>query len=82
MQCPVALVRTDISEELIAFFLRVKCTSELETALAVLQLLIIATVVPSLLILFTLMIETRRSSEPSSLFKDHTASHLRRRHSP
>jgi hypothetical protein len=50
----VALVRADVSEERIALH-------------SVLQLLVSSNVVPSSLILFTLMMETIRSSETSVL---------------
>jgi hypothetical protein len=65
----VALVRTDKSEERIAYIIRVKGISELGTTLAVtgvLQLLVTANV-PSSLILFTPMMESVRSSETSVL---------------
>jgi hypothetical protein len=51
----VALVRTDVSEERIASIIRVN------------KLLVIANVVPSSLILSTLMIEVMRPSETSVL---------------
>jgi hypothetical protein len=71
MWCRVVLVRTDVSEECIASISRVKRISELGTTLAitsnflhsVLQLLVIANVFRSSLILFTLMMEAIRSSE-------------------
>jgi hypothetical protein len=60
----VALVRTDVSEELSASFIRVTRISELGTTLAVLvflrsvrRLLVTASVVPSSPILVTLMKE-------------------------
>jgi hypothetical protein len=71
----VALVRTDVSEELSASFIRVTRISELGTTLAVtsnrrkqrkntkLRLLVTANVVPSSPILVTLMKEALRSSE-------------------
>jgi hypothetical protein len=66
----VALVRTDISEELSASFIRVTRISELGTTLAVTsnahsvrQLLVTASVVPSSPILVTLMKEALSSSE-------------------
>jgi hypothetical protein len=67
----VALVRTDVSEELSAS-IRVTRIGELETTLAVVlrsvrRLLITASVVPSSLILVTLMKEALISSEISVL---------------
>jgi hypothetical protein len=72
----VALVRTDISEELSASFIRVTRTGELGTTLvlvflrSVRQLLVTATVVPSSQILVTLMKEALNSSETSVLTRD------------
>jgi hypothetical protein len=75
----VALVRTDVSEELSASFIRVTRISELGTTLAVTsnrrtlrstsvrRLLVTACVVPSSPILVTLMNEALRSSEPPVL---------------
>jgi hypothetical protein len=78
----VALVRTDLSEELSASFIRVTRISELRTTLAVTsnrctlrrntwcsmcRLLVTASVVPSSLILVTLMKEALSSSETSVL---------------
>jgi hypothetical protein len=57
----VALVRTDVSEELSAPFIRVRRISELGT------MLVTASVVPSLPILVTLMKEALSSSETSVL---------------
>jgi hypothetical protein len=55
----VALVRTDVSEELTAFFIRVTRIGELGTTLAVTgsvrRLLVTASVIPSSPILVTLM---------------------------
>jgi hypothetical protein len=59
----VALVRTDVSEELSAFFIRVTRISELVTTLAVTSNI----VVPSSPILVTLMKEVLSSSETSVL---------------
>jgi hypothetical protein len=56
----VALIRSDVSEELSASFIRVFLNS-------VRRLLITASVVPSSPILFTLMKEALRSSETSVL---------------
>jgi hypothetical protein len=84
MSCPVALVRTDVSEELSASFIRVTRMGELGTTLAVTsnrrtlrrstkssrsvrQFLVTASVVPSSLILVTLMKEALSSSETSVL---------------
>jgi hypothetical protein len=64
----VALVRTDVSEEFSASFIRVTRIGELGTALAkkflrsVRQLLVTASVVPSSPILVTLMKEALSSS--------------------
>jgi hypothetical protein len=73
----VALVRTDVSEEHSASFMRVTRISELGTTLAVTsnrlflrivrQLLVMANVVPSSSILVTLMKEALSSSETSVL---------------
>jgi hypothetical protein len=70
----VALVRTDISEELSASFMRVTRIGGRGTMLAVTNnlcyvrtLLVTANVVPSLPILFTLMKEALSSSETSVL---------------
>jgi hypothetical protein len=60
----VALVRTDVSEELSASFIRVTRISELGTT---------ASIVPSSPILVTLMKEALSSSETSVLNKSHTA---------
>jgi hypothetical protein len=71
----VALVRTDVSEELSASFIRVTRISELGTTLAVTsyrrtlrrnsvrRLLVTASIVPSSPILVTLMKESLRSSK-------------------
>jgi hypothetical protein len=75
----VALVRTDISEEIIASIIKVTGIGELETTLAVTinrffvflrivrRLLVTANVVPSSPILVTLMLEMLCSSETSAL---------------
>jgi hypothetical protein len=66
----VALVRTDVSEELKVSIIRVARIGELAKTLAVtsvLLLLITANIVPSLPILFTLMMEALSSSETSVL---------------
>jgi hypothetical protein len=70
----VALVRTDVSEELSASFIRVARIVELGTTLAVFlrsvrRLLVTANVVPSSPILVTLMKEAQSSSETSVLTK-------------
>jgi hypothetical protein len=81
MLCHVALVRTDVSEELSASIIRVTRIGELGTMLAVLRthfvflcsvhrLLVTASVVPSSLILVTLMMEALSSSETSVLTRD------------
>jgi hypothetical protein len=70
----VALVRTDVSEELSSSFIRVTRICELGTTLAVTnnrctlrRLLVTASVVPSALILVTMMKEALSSSETSVL---------------
>jgi precorrin-6B methylase 2 len=74
----VALVRTDVSEEHSASFIRVIIVGELGTTLAVTsnyqvfirsvrRLLVTASAVPSSLILVTLMKEAPGSSETSAL---------------
>jgi hypothetical protein len=68
----VALVRTDVSEELRASFIMVTRICELRKTLllflcSVRRLLVTARVVPSSLILVTLMKEALRSSETSVL---------------
>jgi hypothetical protein len=68
----VALVRTDVSEELSASIIRVLCT-DFVFLHSVLQLLVMASVVPSLRILDTLMMEALSSSETSVLNKSHMA---------
>jgi hypothetical protein len=55
----VALVRTDVSEEIIASIIRVATDAS--------YLLVMASVVPSSPILVTLMMEALRSSETSGL---------------
>jgi hypothetical protein len=76
----VVVVRTDVSEEVIACIINVTRISELETTLAVKHcsvrhLLVIANVVSRSLILFTLMIVAIRSSETSVLTRV-TRSHI------
>jgi hypothetical protein len=72
----VALVRTDVSEDLSASFIRVTGIGELGTTLGFLRsvrrLLVTASVVPSSPILVTLMKEVLSSSETSVLTR-HTA---------
>jgi hypothetical protein len=58
--CHKALVRTDVSEERIASIIRVFLRG-------VLQLLVIANIVPSSLILSTMLMEELRSTETSVL---------------
>jgi hypothetical protein len=73
MLCHVALVRSDVSEEHITSIIRVTRISKLRTMIAVtsncsmLQLLVTSTVIPSSLILVTLIVEAIRSSETSVL---------------
>jgi predicted hotdog family 3-hydroxylacyl-ACP dehydratase len=59
MLCHVALVRTEVSEELSASFIRVKFLRSVR------QLLVTASVVPSSPVLVTLMKEALSSSETS-----------------
>jgi hypothetical protein len=63
----VALLRTDVSEELSASFIRVTRIGELGTLATVRRLLVTAKVVPSSLILVTLMMGALSSSETSVL---------------
>jgi hypothetical protein len=63
MLCHVALVRTDVSEELSASFMRVTRIGQLGTTLA----LLVTASVPSSPILVTLMKEALSSSETSVL---------------
>jgi hypothetical protein len=78
----VALVRTDVLEKLSASFIKVTRIGELGTMLAVpvRQLLVTASVVPSSLILVTLMKDAKFLRNVGS-YKSHTAWHPRRRHS-
>jgi hypothetical protein len=62
MLCHVALLRTDVSEERIAFIIKVYVFLR-----SVLRLLVTASVVPSSPILVTLMMETIRSFETTVL---------------
>jgi hypothetical protein len=64
MLCHVALVRTDVSEELSASFIRVIRIGELGTMR---QLLVTASIVPNSPILVTMMNEALSSSETSVL---------------
>jgi hypothetical protein len=63
----VALVRTDVSEELRASFIRITRIVELGTTLAVRRLLVTDSVVPTSPNLVTLMKEALSSSETSVL---------------
>jgi hypothetical protein len=70
----VALVRTDVSDELSAFIIKVTRIGELGTRLAITnnrqtlcQLLVMTNLVPSSLIFVTLMMEVLSSSEKSVL---------------
>jgi hypothetical protein len=68
----MALVRTDVSEERIASFIRVLGVDDLATTLAVTskrRLLVIANVVPSSLIIANLMMEALHSYETSIVRK-------------
>jgi hypothetical protein len=68
----VALVRTDVSEELSASFIRVTRIGELGAPLAVTsmrRLLVTASVVPSSPILVTVMKEAPSSSETSFIIR-------------
>jgi hypothetical protein len=68
MLCHVALVGPDVSEECITSVIRVTIICKLRTTLAVvLQLLVTANVVPSSLILVTLLMEALRSNGTSVL---------------
>jgi hypothetical protein len=74
----VALVRTDISEELSVCFIRVTRIGELGTTVAVTnnrrgvpQLLVTANVIPGLLNVLTLMMEATCYSETSVLQESH-----------
>jgi hypothetical protein len=67
MFCRVALVRTDVSEELSASFIRVTRIGELGTTLAVTNNRRTASVVPSSPILIILMKEVLSSSYASVL---------------
>jgi hypothetical protein len=70
----VALVRTDVSEELCTTIIRATRIGELEMLAVVGRLPVIANVVPSSPILVTLMKEALSSSETSFLNKkSHTA---------
>jgi hypothetical protein len=68
----VAVVRTEVSEELNASFIRVTRIGELGTTLAVTRLLLVtASIVPSSPILVTLMKEALSFPETSVLQKSH-----------
>jgi predicted hotdog family 3-hydroxylacyl-ACP dehydratase len=69
----VALVRTDFSEELSAFFIREGKISHLVFLCSVRRLLVAARVVPSSPILVILMKEALSSSEKVGSYKGHTA---------
>jgi hypothetical protein len=81
----VALVRTDVSQELSTSFIMVTRIGELDTTLALtskflrsaLPLLVTASVVPSSPILVTLMKEALSSSETSVLTRNTRRSHCR-----
>jgi hypothetical protein len=61
----VPVIRTDVSEECSASIIRVTGLDELGTTLASCLLLITAAIVPSSLLLVTLMIEALHSSKTS-----------------
>jgi hypothetical protein len=65
MRCRLTLVKNDVLEERIATIIRMKRLSDLGTTLAVLQLRVTSNVVPSSLILFTLMTVIRYSETPA-----------------
>jgi hypothetical protein len=69
----VAVVRTDVSEELSTSFIRLTRIGELGTTLAVTSNRVTDGVVPSSPILVTLMKEALSSSETLSSYKSHTA---------
>jgi hypothetical protein len=74
----VALIITDVSEELSASFIRMTRIGELRTALflrSVRRLLVTASIVPSSPILVTLIKEELSSSE-MSIFRRATFSHI------
>jgi hypothetical protein len=66
MLCSVVLVRTDVSEELSTFFIRMT-RIDLVFLRSLRRLLVTASVVPSSPILITLMMEVLSSSETSVL---------------
>jgi hypothetical protein len=71
MLCRVALVKTDVSEELSASFIRLTRIGELGRRLAIVRrLLVIARFVPISPILVILMKEALRSYETSALTRD------------
>jgi hypothetical protein len=64
MRCPVAFLRTDFSGEHIVPIIRVERINYLGTTLAVTSnFIVIANIVPSKLIPFTLIMEAKHSSE-------------------
>jgi hypothetical protein len=76
----MALIRTDVSEELSAPFIRVTRIGELGTTLAVTSnrcMIVTASVVPSSLILVTLMKEAPSSSENRFLQEPHRVTSLK-----
>jgi hypothetical protein len=84
----VALVRTDVSEELGASFIKVTIIGELGTTLAVTRnrrtvhwLLVTTSVVPSSPILVTLKNWDVKFLRNVGFYKGHTAQHPRKRHS-
>jgi hypothetical protein len=76
MLCRVALVKSDVSEELSTSIIRVTRIVELGTTLAISSnrcMLVMANVVPSSLILVTLMMEALSSFEMSVLTRRHSS---------
>jgi hypothetical protein len=80
----VTLVRTEVSEEISASFIKVTRIGDLGTMLAVTSsvrlLLVTASVVPSSPILVTLMKKALSSFRNVGSYKSNTAQHPRRRH--
>jgi hypothetical protein len=75
----VALVRTDVLEERVTSIIKVTRISKLETAIAVTSNQ--STVVPSSLIIVTLMIRNKTFLQNVGSYKSHTAQYPKRQHS-